>query len=245
MDICTIYRMHTEGKKIYEKLKERGWLFIFNGNIGEVVFTCAYIPAFKKKNNIRNCVAVTYEKLNCLLRFTYPFFDDVIILDKKRLNNLCFYLRYKKFYRTKAVNSIWHDKRMRYSADNKGVFPIDKYKTSRCYASYLGLDILTDIVHPVEQNNELIYKKYMNYRIETNRSILLLPEANTCKTFDSLFWIELATRLEKKGYRVIFNCDSNYDTGGYEIIHPDLSDISSLVKWGGIVFPLRVAYPIC
>lgn len=195
----------TRGKKLYlDLMKEHKFIAVFNNHIGEVVFTSAYMEAFKKKHGINHLTAVTKKSLSGILPLYKHVYDDVVVLDNDSIGNLAFYLNDKDHIKYHAINSIWDNRSTRTKFDrilsSQEIEPC--YKMGAFYTEYMGLDLSSPVDHPVPLNKSNYEKEY---DFTAGKAVLLIPEARSCKMLPSEFWNELSDRIADKGYKVFVN----------------------------------------
>lgn len=224
------------GKRIYECLHDKGWLIILNDAIGEFIFTSAYIPAFIDEYSIKKYTLVTLKRLSELSKL-YPFYSDIIVLDKIDIDSLCIYLSGKDPWKYHVINSLWKDSRT-YKIKNKVEKDSEsKWVLPEICARYMGVSDAKKICHPipVEISNALAN----SYGIVPNKTIILNPVANTCKMLDPEFWLDLANELYQYGFYIVFNAEDKYNSGNFPKILPSLELIPGLVKYAGGVISIQ------
>lgn len=217
------------GYYAYKRLKGE-WAVILNDGIGEFVFTSAYIPSCMAKRGVKDFILVTKRRFSSLARL-YPFYKNVKILNDRELNCLCSYLSGKDPDQTKCFNSLWKDKKtFAILTKYEKAIPEDQHGEllSLIISEYFSVDnrlkYFKPSIHPLSGNEKSYYD-----RIAKN-SIMLNPLATTCKMLDKVFWLELAAKLEEKGYKVLFNCPETYDHGHFDFFQPPLDTLPSIVK---------------
>ncbi|MCQ2523349.1 MAG: hypothetical protein MJ123_03340 [Lachnospiraceae bacterium] len=236
-----LFRRITEDENILSRLKIisyiRGWLlfrkykklyknaFVLSSHIGEVVFTCSYVEAYKKQWGIDKCCVITFDRFIPIVGL-YETFDDVFALDPKPLRALSYYLSDKNHLKTGFVNDIWKNKH------SQDLF--NKCKHSKIgyhaefYSTYLKIDIRSQIKKP---DISLIgnYLSNRNSNLDfTGKTILICPLAQTVKMIPNTFWEKLVSRIISKGYKVYIN--GNMDIENAITIKPDLIELVDLAS---------------
>lgn len=225
---------YLRGKMIYQrfiKTARRGeYLFVFNNAIGEVVFSCGYIPALLRQNKVTHSIAMVNVRLEGVVK-CYPIFDEVVVLSNRDIRCLCVYLDDKNSERMRAYNSIWSSKQQRQRADNPLLYKKGENRLAKVYADYFNVDWKSNITHPIVKDiDDLTFE--LNH-LTKGKTVVLNSKANTCKMCSDKFWINLAHKLADRGYLIVFNGEPDYDTEEFLKIRPELDEISAVVNFCG------------
>lgn len=218
------------GQALYNRYHERGFLCVFDNGIGDAALTCAFLPAYFQKHNIKHRLALCAPN-RCELCASFQVFDEIIALQDYELLALTMYLADKDFLSYQAINSIFENPEFIERLRSLGM--AEQLMKKDCYLLYLGLPKDTAWKRPLLRHEEDVLPYISGYDLRPGRTVVLIPQAYTCQTFASSFWLALASKLTLKGFDVCFNCPETYDTGKFPKLMPPLSVMSALVKYAG------------
>lgn len=217
---------YIKGKYIFSKYKKiYKNAFVLCSHIGEVVFTCSYVDAYKNTWKIDRCCVITLGKFSDIVKL-YNVFDDIFVLSPLEIRALSYYLRNKDHLRTGFVNDIWKN------SYSQSLFNQCKHSETgyhaEFYTRYLKIDGNSTVCRPdITRIDECLDSdRVLNECNE--KSVLICPMASTVKRIPDLFWEKLVCEIRNKGYKVYIN-------GGLQIadsiaINPGLIELIDLAR---------------
>ena len=206
--------------------------------LGDTVWLSAYAEAYKQKNNCR--VLYVVKKSQESIPGKYEAVDMVLGIENVEMEALCLYI---------IRNELWNSNHIIYG-NHPGfiVLKNDGYAISMDIGDYASIEEercsilgLPGMVMP-----SMMKKSYTsNTEIENKyeKSVMLLPAANTFKAIDMDFWERLAKYLkEDKGYKVYTNyngLDCEVMVPGTEPLSSTFDELQEIAKYMDLFIGLR------
>lgn len=180
----------------YSKNKKNKEVFLCNRGMGDTLYFCTYLKAYKEQFN-RRIVLIAAENHKFIIELYREFIDEVIYVSELQCNAMC-----------KAFAHDMVMKNMRF------VFP----KDAMLYLGYKGIRIndlpkiqlklpeSTSMYFPkVELNQESINFLLEKYQLFNKKLILISPNAVTIKKINKDLWHHIVKYYTERHYIVLTN----------------------------------------
>ena len=218
------------GKSIFDKIiKNEKYFYVFiDKGIGDFLMVASLAYIYEKKYNKPIAFVVLKKQQDLTKLFSY--IKKTIGLDSNDFQDLLFYFDSRNYYEsTKHKYAFFKMPINKNGRRNWSKAHWDKKKfLSKRYKESVFNDAKLDFMRPVPPTiSEKLKKKH---RVGNN-AVVLMPMANTVTTVNSVFWINLAQELIKKGFQVftnIGNPSKEKPIDGTESLCVSLLDLYSL-----------------
>lgn len=190
----------------YLLIKNRETVYIISDKgIGDIYPTCAYIPAFKMRHNVKHVSLIGIRGKDELYNMYPQTFDKLLLYSKRHFEYLSLFTSTDIGYMFACISKrivstrVGSNARGKYIHRLHGITYLDAIK----YGTY-NLSEEDKMVAPrVEETNiNYIIEKY---DIEKGRTVILNPYANSIDDVPAAFFELIVSEFVKKGYKVITN----------------------------------------
>lgn len=170
------------------------WIFFNPCSIGDVVFMCALVRAFKVKNGGEVAVIVNHNHKKIATMFSD--IDFIVSLDLIKFD-------YEAYFRISNYTEIRMGKVFIPQAGlNKSLSQFLSIHLLDAYKLALGLGLEAKLSEP----DLSIYRPNINEdNLTKNRTIILFPYAKTVLGVDELLWKRIILGLTKSGFEIVVN----------------------------------------
>ena len=215
---------------------EDTFYIVSGGGIGDILTTCGFIQPFCDKNKIKKKICLITRHGHDTIGQWYPHIDSVVV-DEDMMKSL------QDF---SIKSQIWMADNYLYGfifKPNVDGSPNDTYPEGlrrdmieKVRIGVFRLDEKAKIQSPVFKRDTDVLSKY-NIK---NKSVLLMPEANTCRIDAGDFWTKLGNRLHEKGYDILINAKEDaYNIDGSRCIFTDFNELAAIAGECEAVVALR------
>jgi hypothetical protein len=215
------------------RFSKNRWHLIINYGIGDAYLTCSFIEAFIKKHGEVNLI---FTKKNQM------FIVDLFISEsnKKFAPNIHLNLirEFNTFRKGFPILINAND------LDNGILSSIIGYKNISLTDIYkimlrLGLEEKPSSPSFPEVQTSLVDSFFTHNKIETGKTVVLCPHANTIETIEGAFWQSLAKSIEKIGLIPAF---MNYNCDGFISLDFPLELSKVICEKAGFIVSLRSGF---
>ena len=219
--------------RIISKDRDRLYFICTKKAIGDYLMAGGFSEAVQKRKNKKSTVLVINHTRRCEGLF-FPNISETIGCDADIMGGLEDYFQdtknyegdnyiYANFHKTDEDKPIW----------DRNLSILERFKKNA-----LNLPMDTPFNYPIvdeisDENIAALHKKYI---LDKNRTIILVPHANTFRnTLGKDFWVNMAKRLKEKNYIVYSNVAGDEEpVEGIEPFNanfPELYYITDKVKY--------------
>lgn len=195
----------TQGKKILNNIinDSKYYYVMIDKGIGDTVLVSSYAYVLKKKYKKEIAFIVPKGHIDVVKRFEYV--KKIIGLSKNELEKIALYISSSNLYETEFYCYAYfkmkisrNGKRNWSSAEwDKKLFLSDRYKK---YVFNVNQELNPYKIKTTKCKKELLKR----YNIK-NKSIIIMPYANTVVNLKTIFWENLVNCLNNLGYNVYTN----------------------------------------
>jgi hypothetical protein len=217
--------------------------------IGDAIIACAYLRAYKKTYNIPHITLVGKKSMSDIFMLYEKEYDELLLLEDKKivqmtdafLFDFAYYWFYRwKFQITPAV-IVCHIKN----------FNILNYKNNAFFDSSRMYDLYKSVLYMLPQDASMVLPdvrllpdirdKTDGQDVIEDRSVILLPFANSVQKIDIEFWNALAARLTDDGYVCFTNTNRPGDKPiiGTKAISFGIAQTAAFIQYCGRAVSLR------
>ncbi len=221
----TAKSLYLLGKKLYNSIKEKFTpqvdVIISPKHIGDTIFLCAFIKAYKEQHNCNKVLMIVPESHQGFMHM-FPSVDMYLGFDSIDMEALQDYI---------AVEGLWDEDHIIYGhaparliLNRDYIELFEEYKYDTMLLNTFDYLKLTGDVVP-----ERMHCKYAAYSEDNARrfgnGVLLMPGAYSYKTnqVPVEFWIKMAKKLTDSGFEVF----SNYNNMDCEILSEGTQPLST------------------
>lgn len=218
-------------------------VYIINSNIGESLLFFAYLAKahFRKNCSKKPLILLTQKFQISLMHMFLPNLNYIYV--GKNLKHI---LKYDQLQIDKHKIFIIFSSEHFHEVERE-IRNTDFSSTHYLQSALKTLNLDTQDIEPPSTNiniekEDKLKKKIEKIDINLNNSIILAPEANTCKELPVNFWHKCAEKLKQQGYDVFFNVTSKKYRKIFKHYNPitlDLEEIFYLSQKAKFIISLR------
>ncbi|WP_167956022.1 glycosyltransferase family 9 protein [Anaerosporobacter faecicola] len=212
--------------------------------LGDAYLGLSFLRAYLQKNQIHNYVIIMLKSACSKIAILYGVEEKTQLINSDDMSDLLEYLRFTNFDNKKAFiihHLIPYTVGIKRLGNYRGLTFADQFR----YNMYeLDMGVKPELplyTYHTKESERYVEQLFIDNNLIKGKTAILMPYAKTSIEMSEYFWIEIARKLNEKGYKVCTNCGGEGEQviPGTQKLFFDIKYALETVETAGLVIGLR------